>query len=81
MIIKNKSQVRYQVGEKNNNAKKIKNNHTGEVYNTVKEAAQIAGYTSTYLVIMLKGKRKNTTGMSYLIEPKKQQSSFVRAKW
>jgi hypothetical protein len=80
MIIKNKSQVRYQVDEKNNNAKKVKNSHTGEIYNTVKEAAQKAGYTTTYLIIMLKGKRKNTTGMSYLIE-EKQQSSFVRAKW
>lgn len=75
---KNLSQVRYQVGDKNNNAKKVRNRITGEIYNTVKEASIICNLTPSYLVQMLKGKINNTSNMCY---HKTQETKIVRAKW
>lgn len=75
---KNLSQVRYQVGDKNNNAKKVRNRITDEVYNTVKEASLVCNLTPSYLVQMLKGKIENTSNMCY---HKKQEQTFTRAKW
>lgn len=75
---KNLSQVRYQVGDKNNNAKKVRNRITDEIYNTVKEASLACNLTPSYLVQMLKGKIENTSNMCYY---KKQEKTFTRAKW
>ena len=67
-----------QVGGKNFNAKSVKKQYTGEIYETVKEAAKECGLTHSYLVQMLKGKRQNTSGMIYY---NRQKTSFQRVKW
>ena len=69
-----------QVGDKNYNAKQVRNVKTGEIYTTVKQAADACNLTPSYLVQMLKGYRDNTSGMTYYNKPI-NKPAFQRAKW
>lgn len=50
------------------NTKKVINTETGQIFNTVKEAAGFLNITRTHLILCLKNKRKNLTKMIYYEE-------------
>lgn len=61
--------VRY--GRENPASRKVLNTETGEMYDTVKKAAEVVGLKITTLIMMLNGSNRNKTTLVYYEQPRK----------
>lgn len=57
---------KYQIGNRNNNSRKVHNIKTGKIYGSIKEASEESRYTYNSLMDMLSGKRQNRSDIRYI---------------